>query len=64
MKQEKRKMKNKILKFITWLNVISFLTSVTLLDSMSYIPLIVALVNITWISLFILANRERLNDYE
>lgn len=57
-------MKNKILKFITWLNVISFLTSVTLLDSMSYIPLIVALVNITWISLFILANRERLNDYE
>lgn len=57
-------MKNKILKIITWLNVISFLTSVTLLDSMSYIPLIVALVNITWISLFILANRERLNDYE
>ena len=55
---------NKILKIITWLNVISFLTSVTLLDSMSYIPLIVALVNITWISLFILANRERLNDYE
>lgn len=57
-------MKNKILKIITWFNVISFLTSVTLLDSMSYIPLIVALVNMTWISLFILANRERLNDYE
>lgn len=57
-------MKNKILKFITWLNVISFLTSVTLLDSVSYIPLIVALVNMAWISLFIFANRDRLNDYE
>ena len=57
-------MKNKILKIITWLNVISFLTSVTLLDSVSYIPLIVALVNMAWISLFIFANRDRLNDYE
>ncbi|MEG1994805.1 MAG: hypothetical protein RR255_00025 [Bacilli bacterium] len=49
-------MKNKILKLTTNIAALSFLFNACLLDSISYIPIVVCVISLSWISLFIYAN--------
>ena len=59
-------MKNKILKTIAGINIISFLFFGCMLDSSSWVPLIICCINMTWLGLFGYANgwfRERTDKW-
>ena len=64
MQKAKRKIKNFILKSITWVASILFLLSACALDSESMIPSIVLLVSMGWLALFIYANSEWIEGAE
>ena len=55
-------MKNKILKAMAWLMVLTLLFSVCALDSDSWIPHIVSVLSMSWLALFAYVNRDRLED--
>lgn len=54
-----RKIKNKVLKTLAGVNVISLVLSGMALDSTSNIPLIICSINILFLFLFTLANAPR-----
>ena len=56
-------MKNKILKTVTTIAGITFMVAGSCLDSYSYIPHVICLVSLAWLSLMAIANREALNEY-
>lgn len=49
-------MKNKILKAITTINAVSLIFFACCLNSDSWVPLIICLVNALWLVLFVFAN--------
>ena len=57
------KMKNKILKSITYVMAIIFIVSVCLIDSHTWIPYIVCCVCLAWFILFMFVNREYLRKH-
>ena len=50
-------MKNTVLKAITAISTGLFIVSACAMDSVSYIPVIVCVVSMTWLALFAYANR-------
>jgi len=59
MSRSRKRTKNKILKTLAGVNVISLVLSGMALDSTSYIPLIICSTNILFLFLFTLANAPR-----
>ena len=60
-----KKMKNKILKSITWVAAIIVATCMCMFDSETYIPCFIAAVCMAWIILFASANdwfKEEVED--
>lgn len=55
-------MKNKILKTITFMATMGFIIAGCALDSESYLPAIVCAVCLAWLMLFVIANREVINE--
>lgn len=56
MQKAKRKIKNFILKTITWLAGSMFFVSASAVDSESYFPTIICLICMAWLGLFAYAN--------
>lgn len=59
MSRSRKRTKNKILKALVVINVISMILTGMALDSPSYIPMIICGVNILFLFLFTLANAPR-----
>lgn len=55
-------MKNKILKAVTTVVAIALIVAGSCLDSHSYVPHIICAVSLLWLGLFLIANREALNE--
>lgn len=55
-------MKNKILKAVTTVASLALIVAGSCLDSHSYVPHIICGVSLTWLALFLMANREALNE--
>lgn len=53
-----RRIKNTILKTITWVAVIGEILAICAIDSASIIPIIVAVICLVWIALFFIANAQ------
>ena len=49
-------LKNVMLKGITGINIVSMMLMLCMVDSDSYIPLIVLMINMVWLFLFFMAN--------
>ena len=63
IQKRKLKLKNKILKSITYVMAFIFIFSVCLLDSHTWIPYIVCCVCLAWFILFMFVNREYLRKH-
>lgn len=61
-KRKRKKIKNFILKSITWCAGVLFMISVCAADSPSWIPSIVSMVCMAWLALFAYAN-GMMNEY-
>lgn len=58
-------LKNVILKGITGINIVSMMLMLCMVDSDSYIPLIVLMINMVWLFLFFIANIDHfVEDYK
>ena len=55
-------MRNKILKAVTTVAGIAFIVAGSCLDAHSWLPHIICGVSLLWLVLFLMANREALND--
>ena len=62
--KRKLKLKNRILKSITYVMAFIFIFSVCLLDSDTWIPYIVCFICMIWFVLFIIANKNYLINFE
>lgn len=59
------RLKNLMLKGITGINIVSMMLMLCMVDSDSYIPLIVLMINMVWLFLFFMANIDHfVEDYE
>ena len=57
--RKRKRIKNKILRTLVGLNVVSMLIFGMALDSPSYIPMIVVAINVLYLFIFMLANAPR-----
>lgn len=58
-------LKNVILKGITGINIVSMMLMLCMVDSDSYIPLFVLMINMVWLFLFFIANIDHfVEDYK
>jgi|GEM_PF-2495465 len=64
MRKAKGKIKNFILKTITYFAALLFLVSACAVDSPSWIPTIVCCVCMIWLTLFAYANSDYFEDYD
>lgn len=56
-------MKNNILKVITAIAATGWMISVCMLDSETYIPIIINIICLLWLLLIAVANQERFNNF-
>lgn len=55
-------MRNWILRAITLISTLVLLVSIMLIDLNSIAPTVTALISLCWIAVFVVVNREYLND--
>lgn len=56
-------LKNLILKGITGINIVSMMLMLCMVDSDSYVPLIVLMVNMVWLFLFFMSNIDHVERF-
>lgn len=56
-------LKNLILKGITGINIVSMMLMLCMVDSDSYLPLIVLMVNMVWLFLFFMSNIDHVERF-